>query len=298
MIKKSSAEEQDLIEAYNENELILLKDYGYSPRAFTTATLPHRRPTSDKYIRKNGNFTLTMTTAHPDGLPYGVAPRLILSWICTEITRTKSRTIHLGDSLSEYLYSLGLNRTGGARGDLTRVKDAMSKLCMATITCHYEDKNIIKTKKLSVSDEFASYWQPATDKKTAGTWQSELFIQEGLYNECIEHRIPFKWSAFTALKKSSLSIDIYVWLVYRIWCLKAQGTSINIPWGILMGQFGVGYPKTPEGIRSFKKNFLKELKKVQVVYPEAKVDFNSKVFIVKDSPLHIPEKIVKQPSLF
>lgn len=51
-----------------------------------------------------------------------------------------------------------------------------------------------------------------------------------------------------------------------------------------MGQFGVGYPKTPEGIRSFKKNFLKELKKVQEVYPEAKVDFNSKVFIVKDSP--------------
>lgn len=40
---------------------------GYMTRALAIATLPHRRQTQDRFVRRNGDFTLTMLTAHPEG---------------------------------------------------------------------------------------------------------------------------------------------------------------------------------------------------------------------------------------
>lgn len=60
---------------------------GFMTRSLAIATLPHRRQKDYKFERKNGDFTLTMLTAHPEGLPFGTIPRLLLTWVCTEAVR-------------------------------------------------------------------------------------------------------------------------------------------------------------------------------------------------------------------
>jgi len=59
----------------------------------------------------------------PIGLPYGSVRRLLLAWIGAEAMRTGERELVLGDSMSSFLSELGLNRTGGRWGDVTRLKD-------------------------------------------------------------------------------------------------------------------------------------------------------------------------------
>ncbi|MGU5542296.1 hypothetical protein ACV1EI_20970 [Aeromonas hydrophila] len=80
--------------------------------------------------------------------------------------------------------------------------------------------------------------------------------------------------ALQALKKSPLAMDIYTWLVYRMFCLnvaEARGGKrlAQVPWAGLMMQFGSGYADTLQGMRDFKKSFRKRLKEALLFYPEA-----------------------------
>ena len=69
---------------------------GYMARALTQATIPHSKKEGTEFVRKNGNFTLTIIAPSSIGLPYGSIPRLLLSWISTEVVRTKESTLIMG----------------------------------------------------------------------------------------------------------------------------------------------------------------------------------------------------------
>ena len=61
----------------------------------------------------NGPYTLGMTAGINNKLPFGVIPRLLLAWVCTEAVRTQSRDLVLGRSLSEFMRKLGVYSTSG-----------------------------------------------------------------------------------------------------------------------------------------------------------------------------------------
>jgi hypothetical protein len=107
-------------------------DVGFTARSLVLCTLPHSKPKGNEFSRTNGHFTLTMLAPSKVGLPYGTVPRLLVAWISTEIVRTKSKTLTLGSSLSEFLRELGLSRQGGQRGDITRLREQMRRL----FACH------------------------------------------------------------------------------------------------------------------------------------------------------------------
>ena len=54
-----------------------------------------------------------MTAGIDNKLPYGNFPRLLLAWVCTEAVRTRSRVLVLGDSLSEFMRTLGVYSSDG-----------------------------------------------------------------------------------------------------------------------------------------------------------------------------------------
>jgi hypothetical protein len=73
----------------------------YLARILIQTNLPHRDPGDIvAWSRRNGDFLLQITpgVSRPDdsnqshrlGIPYGTYPRLILSWVTTEVLRTKS----------------------------------------------------------------------------------------------------------------------------------------------------------------------------------------------------------------
>lgn len=96
---------------------------GFMARILVQTTLPHSRPTSNSFMRRNGRLTLSLS-GHPLlGLPYGRYPRLLLAWVTTEAVRTRSPTLHLGDTLSAFMAKLGLLPRGGRWGTIGRLRD-------------------------------------------------------------------------------------------------------------------------------------------------------------------------------
>jgi len=65
--------------------------------------------------------------------------------------------------------------------------------------------------------------------------------------------------------------------------------ATHVPWEALQVQFGSGYPLTARGKRDFKGKFLGQLKKVSLIYPEAKFEVSEKTICLLPSKTHVPK---------
>ena len=255
-------------------------DLGFTARALVLCTMPHSKPVGNEFRRKNGNYTLTMYSPH--GLPYGTIPRLLLAWISTEAVRTKSRTLVLGDSLSQFMRDLGLSPTGGVKGDITRLREQMRRLFSCYIDCSYHDKNRDASDGFKIVKKAETWWHPHNSEQ-AGLWQSTLTLSEEFYAEVRSSPIPIDIHALKALRRSPLALDLYMWLTYRNSYLKEETV---ITWAQLRMQFGAEYGRD----RDFKVYFKLALKKVQVAYPSAKIQTVDAGILIAPSPTHIGRK--------
>jgi hypothetical protein len=237
---------------------------GFMARAMVQASLPHSKQEGNEYRRRNGDFLLAMWS--PIGLPYGTIPRLILSWVTTEAVRTKSRELVLGESLSTFLGNLGLSRTGGKRGDITRLKEQMQRLLSSAITCTYDNGKRFAMQHVTPFESASLWWDPK-DPEQLSLWQSILKLSPNFFAEITSAPVPICMSTLEFLRASSQALDLYLWLTYRNFYARRES---RIPWEALQRQFGAGYPETALGKRHFKSKFLEALKKVAEVYPEAR----------------------------
>ncbi len=124
-------------------------DIGYQARVFAQTSLPYRDPGSlPVWGRRNGSLSLIVQPGHDvdqdgvpvsAGFPFGVIPRLLLTWISTEAVRIKDPVLPLGDSLSDFMRQLGLVPTGGKVGTITRLREQMRRLFKATIAVRYSE---------------------------------------------------------------------------------------------------------------------------------------------------------------
>ena len=51
-------------------------------------------------------------------------------------------------------------------------------------------------------------------------WQSKIELSEKFFNEIISHPVPLDMNILKALKRSTLGLDLYLWLNYRNFTLK------------------------------------------------------------------------------
>lgn len=267
---------------------------GYMARVLVQATMPHKQIEGDVFTRKNGAFSLAMI-AHPGvGLPYGTYPRLLLVWLTTEAVRTKSHVLLLGPTLGGFMGQLGLIPTGGRWGTIHPLRDRMKRLFSCSISCTYEDESQQATAGFRIAREARLWWDPKNPEQAA-LWNSTVTLSLDFFNEVIERPVPIDMRALQALKRSPMALDIYCWLTHRFSYLNKK---TEIPWPALQIQFGSSYPETQQGQRDFRKNFLKHLRSVLVVYPEAKVNQGAYGLLLQPSKSHIPQlPLGKQPLL-
>ena len=118
-------------------------DLGFMARMMALCSLPRSNPGNRKeYVRRNGPYTLVMTSGFNNKLPFGNLPRLLLAWVSTEAVRTKSRELVLGRSLAKFMRTLGINSTsGGVRGEQTRLRNQMKRLFGCTVSLLYQDEH-------------------------------------------------------------------------------------------------------------------------------------------------------------
>ena len=74
-------------------------------------------------------------------------------------------------------------------------------------------------------------------------WDSKIRLGEDFFNEIIRHPVPLDMNILTALKRSSLGLDLYLWLVYRTFPLRAPQ---RLTWRQIYRQFGVDPDKASD----------------------------------------------------
>lgn len=262
---------------------------GYMARSLVQATMPHKDPgLVEVWGRHNGNFSMVMqpgylidknNIAHNIGLPYGTKPRLIMAFISSEAVKNKSKEIMLGHTLSQFMSQLNLTPTGGRWGTIPMLKEQLKRLFSSSVSFQYDGNSMEISGGFRIASKVLLFWDPKQPEQST-LWESSITLTQEFYDEIVSHPIPINLRGLSALKGSSLAIDIYCWLTYRMSYLKH---SIEIPWELLAAQFGSEYAE----VRDFKKNFMRQLKKVLVIY-DAKIGLGERGLLLNPSKPHIP----------
>lgn len=251
---------------------------GFLARSLLIATLPHSDPKTNEFRRWNGSYDLLLYSRSDVGLPYGTIPRLLAIWMTTEAICTNNNQLYLGDSLASFMEKLGLQATGGKNGSINRFKEQLKRLSVAVVSCTWDKGAFEQEKGFRLISERFLWWD------VEGFEASKIILSKEFFEEIRNSPVPLDLRAVKALKQSCLALDIYCWLTYRMSYLKNPST---IQWGALREQFGVGYPHTLQGRRNFKKKFKQQLKRVLILYPDAKVEEIKEGIILRPSRTHI-----------
>ena len=243
-------------------------DIGFMARLLTLCALPRTNPGKRfQYTRVNGPYTLTMSCTERARLPYGILPRLLLAWVCSEAVRTQSRVLTLGASLSAFMRKLGINNdSGGERGDLTRLRHQMDRLFNAAIVLTYDGPGETMRVGSLVTDRMHLWWDER-QPNTPVLWDSTIRLGEDFFSEIIRHPVPLDIHTLKALKRSSLGVDLYLWLVYRTFTLTGP---LRLSWPMLYRQFGAEPKRAGDGrtVDSFRRRCVRELQKIRTAWPD------------------------------
>ena len=241
-------------------------DLGFMARMMVLCSLPRTNPGNRiRYIRQNGPYTLVMTAGGKSKLPFGNFPRLLLAWASTEAVRTQSRELVLGRSLAEFMRTLGIYHNSGGRGGVqTRLRNQMDRLFNASVQLIYEDEHGKQFIASHIADRGEFWWNPKRPNEQV-LWESKIYLGEAFFNEIISHPVPLDMNTLMALKRCALGLDLYLWLTYRTFTLRAPQ---RLTWKQVYCQFGTDPDKASNKfiVRDFRENVLRELKKIKLAW--------------------------------
>lgn len=283
LIQQETAKEADMI--------------GFLARTLTQSSIPHSDPKTNYYERTNGLTTLSITGKPKIGLPYGSIPRLLLTWICTEAVKTQSPILNIGSSQAEFLRALGLQNTGYY---IKQLDEQSRRLFSSLISIEYSDNEKFMVDNILIAKKAVLCWDKTTEKPV---WGGQIMLTNEFYDEITQAPVPLDLRVMQALKKSPLAMDIYAWLIYRIFLLRMKKQpQVKIPWKALQAQFGSGYGSNSkklsannqkkieqQALRDFRHKFLIRLKEVVLFYPEIanSIDHDERYLILRSAKLHI-----------
>lgn len=247
-------------------------------------SFPHADPKdATTFTRRNGWLELTLGTTRPEaGLPYGVPARLLTIFCTSEAVRTNSPEIFLGDSVHDFLRRLDVPITRGARGSLSVYANQLLRLIRSTLTI---DENIyggagrtgLHIRQALFVEEAKLWWDEPQGRVGNG---SSLVLSSVLFHSILERSAPLATQAIKQLRKSPMDLDVYAWLVHRLFHL---GKPSLVSWSQLSDQIGHSYRE----LRTFRRFFLDSLKRVSVVYPEAKLKVSTAGVLLLPSRPHL-----------
>jgi hypothetical protein len=139
------------------------------------------------------------------------------------------------------------------------------------------------TRKFSIAEETCLWWDPQTPEQ-AGLWQSTVTLSEKFFKEILEAPVPIDLRALKALRQSPMAIDLYCWLTYRNFSLRAPTT---VPWEALKLQFGSGAAED----KKFRETVRRALLQVLEVYPAANVNPTKAGLYLEPSRTSVPRLV-------
>lgn len=254
------------------------QDIGISYTGFCLTSLPHKRLPDDQVWTKRGHRVTLMvepgrmmlrkrTVLY--GVPYGARARMILLFLQSQAVRTGSREIELGRSLSAWMERMGI-AWGGETARAIREQAARISACSL---------------KFFWEDEQADGWAAGRIVNSGlrfnvdaqgSLWEDRVTLDETFFKALQDHPVPLLEAAIKQLRDRSMSLDIYVWLAWR---LHSLNKPTPVSWTAVHSQFGSGYAK----LFHFKPGFTESLAAALAAYPEARVDVDEGGIVLRPS---------------
>lgn len=252
------------------------EDIAFLHSTFCQVGLPRSRPKGTTFERKSGNAAIRLEAGTLwDGqdyamqpLPYGTKPRLLLLHLIRSFLRTGDRTIDLGDSVRDFLENtLNIDASGGRKGGMTGFKEQIKAFAACRMVIGYNmPSGAVRTRPAErIVEEFEAWPELNASTGQRSLWPSSITISADFAMSIQKASVPLDARAIRAIQDSALALDLYAWLAHRLHRLE-RPTVLH--WASLRDQFGqeIADPRT------FKRNFVKAMRDVLAIYPNAKVD--------------------------
>lgn len=246
---------------------------GISYTGFCLTALPHKKLADDAAWEKKGHrVTLLVEPGRLKhagrtklyGVPYGARARMILLYLQTQAIRTSSREVALGRSMRDWMERMGL-AVGGETARALREQAARISAC--SLKFFWEDGGTDGFERGAIVRSGLRF--QAEDSAQGSLWEERVVLDETFYAALRDHPVPLLEAAIRQLRDRSMSLDIYVWLAWRLHSLP-RPTSIS--WAAVHAQFGTGF----KAVRQFKPRFTEALDAALAAYPEARVELGEK----------------------
>ena len=179
------------------------------------------------------------------------------------LTPRWSCEVELGRSMRDWLGRMGLS-WGGNTGRALREQAARSAACNLRFSWE-GDRADGWVRGGFVKSGLRFHDRPAWDSRQPSLWEDRVVLDETFYDALCRHPVPLREAALRELADRSLSLDVYIWLAYRLHTLD-RPTPVR--WAALSDQFGGTYARRRDFVRDFKK----ALAPAVTAYPEARVE--------------------------
>ena len=248
---------------------------GFTYSGFALTSLPHKEQQEMVWKREGHYLTLVLQSGidrqgKEVGLPYGSYARFILLFLQSEAVKTRSREIELGRSMQVWLGRMGLS-IGGKSYRLAKEQAKRISVCRLTFFGGIGDKEVLRNGGFV---EGAITMAGGVDQPSL--WQDRVRLDEAFYRALCDHPVPVSEAALRAIGPRSMTLDVYIWLAYRLHALKRD---TEVSWFALYGQFGAGFKR----LRAFRAQFIESLELALAAYPDASVSVDERGVILRPS---------------
>lgn len=213
-------------------------------------SLPHRLQPRQPWETRNGKVSLRIEPGvlldpatnewREYDVPYGPIPRLALIHIQNLAYQIGSPLISVGATRTEFTRSV-LGRQPSAT-ELRWFGDHFSALAAADFKFGFDGRTV----QFHLAGEVIM---------SGTTWPQEIRLSQEFYDHLTAHGFFVPMTAIQTLRRSSLAIDIYLWLSCRTHGLRSPAF---IPWAPLAVQFGAGFTR----FRDFRRAFSRHLSQI------------------------------------
>jgi hypothetical protein len=248
---------------------------GFTYSGFALTSLPHKQQDETVWRREGHNLTLVLQSGvdrqgQTVGLPYGSYARFILLFLQSEAIRSQSREIELGRSMQVWLGRMGLS-IGGNSYRLVKEQARRISVCRLTFFGGLGDQEVLRN---GAFVEGAITMTGTADQPSL--WKDRVRLDEAFYRALCDHPVPVSEAALKAIGPRSMTLDVYIWLAYRLHALRRD---TEVSWAALYAQFGAGF-KRP---RAFRAQYIESLELALAAYPDARVSVADRGVILHPS---------------
>lgn len=254
----------DFVKMYQDSDIY---DQYYMTSAFALTSLPHKQPKDDsKWVLENGPYHLLVEGGYKlidgdtvySGVPFGSRARLILYYLVTKAVEKQTPKVELGRSMTAWMRSMKIPCSGP---NYESIREQVMRIASCRITFNQTTN---AGSAMAQENIVGAMFTPRKDGSQI--WENCAVLSDGFFESLRKHKFPVDARAISVLQNQSQSMDVYIWLCYRMQRLDGP---LDVPWKSLYQQFGSGY----SALRFFKRNFLTHaLPRAMAVYPKAVID--------------------------